>query len=203
MTASLTVEVESHALERVRADVLVVGVAPMDRPLRGAAGYADWRLFGELWKLVSSGRIVGLRGDAALVLSGAGLQTRQILVLGLGPRRSLDISAWQEIGRDAIDRSIDLRAETVALAIGRDGQTGPQAAHQPFVEATMALLCGAERAVSTRGARLRLLLPGTPTAVLEDASIPAGVEVRGPGSRFSPEIRPAPAGMATPDSRRV
>ncbi|MFP8881307.1 MAG: M17 family peptidase N-terminal domain-containing protein [Myxococcota bacterium] len=198
MKPALTVEVASDSLERIRADVLVVGVAPTDRPLRGAAGYADWRLCGRLWELVSAGRIPGVRGQASLVIPGGGLQTRLLLVLGLGQRHLLDLSAWQELGRDATDRSLGLRAETVALAIVQDGLIDRPTAHQERSEAVAGLISGAARAVGVRGTCLRLTLLGTPSAVIEDALVPAGVEVRLPGSTPSTKLPSAPSGTQAP-----
>ncbi len=191
MKPVLTVKLESDPLERIRADVLVVGVAPTDRPLRGGAGYADWRLCGGLWKLVSSGRISGARGQASLVIPGRGLQTRLLLVLGLGPRQSLTISEWQELGRDAIDRSIGLRAETVALAIVQDAfvdrptadrSTLDRSTLDERIEAVGGLISGAANAVLARRTGLGLAILGSSLTVPDATAVPAGVEVRLLGS---------------------
>lgn len=203
MKPVLTVKLESEPLECIRADVLVVGVAPTDRPLRGAAGYADWRLCGRLWKLVSSGKISGVRGQASLVIAGCGLQTRLLLVLGLGPRRSLDASEWREFGRDAIDRSLALCAETVALAIVQDALIDPATAQQEQVDAVSGLVSGAAQAVLARGAGLGLALLGSSLAVPNDPEVPAGVEVRLPGSAFSTELPMAETRSTAGSSSRV
>lgn len=196
MKPVLSVDVESDSLERIRADVLVVGVAPMDRPLRGAAGVVDWRLCGRLWNLVSAGKILGMRGEASLVISGGGFQTRLLLVLGLGPRRSLDRSVWQGLGRDATARSMGLRAETVALAIVQDALIDPATAHHEHADAVVGLIAGAADAVLERGSHLRLVLPEASSAALEGLSIPAGVEIRLPGTSFSKKSRSPGAGTA-------
>ncbi len=197
MKPVLTVKLESDPLERIRAEVIVVGVAPTDRPLRGGAGYADWRLCGGLWKLVSSGRISGARGQASLVIPGGGLQTRLLLVLGLGPRHSLTISEWQEFGRDAIDRSMGLRAETVALAIVQDAFVDRPTADRSTdgrstedrstvdrerIEAVGGLISGAANAVLARRTGLGLAILGSSLTVPEATAVPAGVEVRLLGS---------------------
>jgi len=202
LTPRLAVEAATDALERIRADVFVVGVAPTDRPLRGAAAYADWRLCGELWKRVRSGRIVGLRGEAGLVI-GTGIPCRQLLVVGLGPRRSLDVAAWREIGRDSAARALALRAESVAMAVARDGMVASEPTHRHWIEVTNGLIDGAESAVRARDASLRLILPGLPVGVLEDAPIPAGVEVRTPAAHSAGPFQPSHAGTPTPNSRRV
>jgi hypothetical protein len=199
----LTVKLASEPLERIRADVLVVGVAPTDRPLRGAAGYADWRLCGHLWELVSSGRILGTRGQASLVIAGDGLQTRLLLVLGLGPRRSLDGPVWQELGRDAIDRSLGLCAQTVALAIVEDALIGPPTDPQRQAEAVSGLVCGAAHAVLAREATLEVSFLGPTLAVPPDTTVPAGVEVQLPGSGHSTELPQIETGSPALVSRAV
>ena len=65
--AAIVVEVDDQPLERVSADLVVVGHSPDDRPLRGAAGRADWRLCGELWQLITAQKLDGRCGQAALL----------------------------------------------------------------------------------------------------------------------------------------
>ena len=60
--ASVVVELDDKPLERVPADLVVVGFSPDDRPLHGSAGRADWRLCGELWGLVTSRKLHGTLG---------------------------------------------------------------------------------------------------------------------------------------------
>jgi hypothetical protein len=210
----LTVKLESDSLERVRADVLVVGVAPTDRPLQGVAGYADWRLCGRLWKLVSGGRISGERGQASLVIPGAGFRTRLLLVLGLGPRSSLEVSDWQQLGRDAIDRSLGLRANTVTLAILEDAfvdpaATGESARDTEKTDALGGLISGAAHAVAARGEGLELAVIASSVSssvslsIPKDAAIPAGVEIRVAGSALSQRQMGAKTGNLSIGSRRV
>jgi hypothetical protein len=183
----LTVTLESQPLESVAADVLVVGVGLDDRPLRGAAGYADWRLCGQLRDLVASGRISGAHGQAALVIAGVGLRTRRLLILGLGTRSALDVSQWQALGHDAIDRSIRLCAKTVALGIAQDACIDSDPALDGTADAVAGLISGAADAVLASGVELDVALLGTSLAIPPETRIPAGVEVRLPGSAISNE----------------
>ena len=85
MSAGLAIELETGPIERARVDLAIVGFSTTDRPLRGAAGRADWRLCGRLSRLIASGRIEGHAGEAALLPGGGGLRAPLLLALGLGP----------------------------------------------------------------------------------------------------------------------
>lgn len=181
--APLVVEASSEPLERIRADVAVVGFAPEDRPLRAAAGRADWRLCGRLSELIASGRLTGARGDAALLAGGAGLRSPLLLALGIGPRAQLDRATWRAVGRDAIARVVKLGAGCAALGIVPEG---------PDVGGLRSFLQGATPPTGTQP--LRLLLPDPPASDWMEAlrldSLPAGVELRFAAS--SPSVAPRP-----------
>ena len=70
----LSVELTRGPIERTRVEVAIVTFFEDDRPLRGSAGRADWRLCGQLSRLVSEGRIQGRRGEAVLVPTRGGMQ---------------------------------------------------------------------------------------------------------------------------------
>ena len=72
MSATLTVELDPGPVERTHADVVVVFFFDSDRPLRGGAGRADWRLCGQLSRLILAGKLTGARGDAVLMPTGGG-----------------------------------------------------------------------------------------------------------------------------------
>jgi leucyl aminopeptidase len=153
LKALLSVEFEAKDLEQIHADLLVVGFAPEDRPLRHAAARADWRLCGALWSLVASKRLTGAPGEATLLSVSAGLRAPLLLALGLGPRASLDVEAWRELGRDAAARALGLRAQRAVLGLVAD-------AADLGAQGSQALLCGAAMAVKTQGADLRLVIAG-------------------------------------------
>jgi len=68
-------------------DALVLPVFKDDRPLRGAAGLADWRLCGRLSRLVKSNRATAESGEALLFPPGRRLPFSRILWFGLGDAR--------------------------------------------------------------------------------------------------------------------
>lgn len=192
--ASVVVELEGVALERVSADLVVVGFSSDDRPLRGAASRADWRLCGELWRLVEAGTLSGARGQAALLTAAGPLKAPLLMVVGLGPRGDLAVATWNELGRDVAQRALDLRAQRVVLGLVSDAaQLGPAG--------TRALFSGALSGVAERGAELRLAIAGAGGAArlaelrsLAAARLPGGTSLRLPEA--PKEIRRTPSDRA-------
>jgi hypothetical protein len=68
-------------------DCLVLTVFKDDRPLRGAAGLADWRLCGRLSRLIRSARATGEQGESLLLPPGRRLRFQRIMWFGLGDAR--------------------------------------------------------------------------------------------------------------------
>jgi len=68
-------------------DCLVLPVFKDDRPLRGAAGLADWRMCGRLSRLVKSNRASAEQGETILLPPGRRLRFSKILWFGLGDAR--------------------------------------------------------------------------------------------------------------------
>ena len=86
MSRELEIEVDPASVERARADLVVVPLFSMERPLRGGAARADWRLCGKLSALLAAGRLAGAPGEAALLSTFGGLRTPLLLGLGVGGR---------------------------------------------------------------------------------------------------------------------
>jgi leucyl aminopeptidase len=72
--------------EEAGGDALVLTFFREERPLRGAAGLADWRLCGRLSRLIKLGRVRGEAGES-LLMPCRRLPFRRILLFGLGPSR--------------------------------------------------------------------------------------------------------------------
>jgi Cytosol aminopeptidase family, N-terminal domain len=69
-------------------DCLVLPVFKDDRPLRGAAGLADWRLCGKLSRLIKSTRATGDSGESILLPPGRRLRFARVMWFGLGESRA-------------------------------------------------------------------------------------------------------------------
>ena len=94
------------ALEGIEA--LCLFVAEDERPLRGTAGYVDWRLCGRLSRLLQEGFFTGAQNDALLLPAGGRFPLTRIFVIGLGRSRSLT--------PDALSRALGRAAETLQKA---------------------------------------------------------------------------------------
>jgi hypothetical protein len=60
-------------------DCLVLPVFKDDRPLRGAAGLADWRMCGRLSRLVKANKATGEKGESMMLPPGRRLRFARIL----------------------------------------------------------------------------------------------------------------------------
>jgi hypothetical protein len=151
--ASLALSVATATLESARADLAVATFFAADRPLRGDAGRADWRLLGLLSALIREERLHGSRGDAALVPTFGRLCAPRLLILGLGERQDFGFGQIGEVTRDAVLRSVALGCRRVALsAPGGAVDAGPPA------RTAEAVLRGAVEALRERPAPLELVL---------------------------------------------
>jgi len=65
-------------------DTLVLPVFKDDRPLRGAAGLADWRLCGKLSRLLKSSRATAEAGETMMLPPGRRLKFKRVMWFGLG-----------------------------------------------------------------------------------------------------------------------
>jgi len=70
--------------DEVARDCLVLPVFKDDRPLRGAAGLADWRMCGRLSRLIKANRATAEQGESMMLPPGRRLRFARILWFGLG-----------------------------------------------------------------------------------------------------------------------
>jgi len=125
MSGALSLELATESIDRVLAELAIAFCFEDDRPLRGPAGRADWRLCGDLSRFVV-GSSLGSRfavgspaaapaGQALLLPTEGRLRAGRFLLLGLGPSRSFDPDACARAVQDATRRALDLRARTLAM----------------------------------------------------------------------------------------
>lgn len=151
MTAFVQVRIETSPFERIETDLAVAGFFFDERPLRGAAGRADWRLCGIVSDLVSAGKLRGKVGETVLAPSFGRLAAERVLLQGLGRRSSFRAARARTTGAAAVSCGIGLGATRVALAAPLLG-TGQLARH------ANALLEGALDAVRETDSELVLSL---------------------------------------------
>jgi hypothetical protein len=160
MTPRLTVEIDPGPLERTRADVAAFYFFDSDRPLQSEAGRIDWRLCGQISRLMVAGKLSGTHGEAILLQSGGGLKAPLAIGLGLGARNAFDAEACEALGADAARRALDLGARTLALPL-----PDPHAGDLDLSDRIDALVAGAMAAIAELAADLTLLLVPPPAEV--------------------------------------
>ena len=182
MSVGLVIEIESRPLQRVEADLAVAGFFADERPLRGTAGIADWRLCGLISELLEQGRLRGELGEVILVPSGGRLRTPRVLLVGLGGQSDFEaqrLSQISSLSGDAVRRARQMGVRTLALA-------PPGVDPYDFPRHATAVLQGVLEAVreASAGLRLRFLMPevevGRAARALAAAvpNVPLGVSIK-------------------------
>lgn len=116
MRSTLALEVgDAESLARVGAQVAVAGFFRDQRPLRGGAGLADWRLCGFVSRLLLAARAQGEVGEALLATTHGRLRAGRLLLVGLGPRTRFGPDEHRAAVAGAMHRLLDLGAASAAL----------------------------------------------------------------------------------------
>lgn len=116
MRSTLALEVgDTESLARIGAEVAVTGFFRDQRPLRGGAGLADWRLCGFVSRLLAESRAEGEIGDAVLTTTHGRLRAPRLLLIGLGSRQRYGADAHRAAMERAVLRLVDLGANSAAV----------------------------------------------------------------------------------------
>jgi hypothetical protein len=153
LSVVLTLEIETSSLDQVIVDVLVTPFFSCDRPLRGPAARADWRLCGLLSERLQREELTGERGEAALIPTGGRMRSPILLMVGLGPRSDFGEEVLREVARSATVRLLGLRSGIVGIAL-----PGEVASRLDRSHAASVVLEGVAGALSEHPSALRLRL---------------------------------------------
>jgi len=115
VSGAIVVELTPEPLERVESEIVVAGFFSDERPLRGGAGRADWRLCGGLSRRILAGDLSGLRGEALLMGCGRALRAPRLLLLGLGERSRFDGARVGDEIHGAVLRCLRLGCRRIGL----------------------------------------------------------------------------------------
>jgi hypothetical protein len=175
MSPRLQIEIETRPFERAAAELAAAGIFRDDRPLRGGAARADWRLCGRISQMLVAGDLSGERGEALLLPGFGRLGSPRLLIIGLGERARFRLTSAQDAVREAVGRALDLGVVDLALA-------PPGIAPDDIPRHAQALVGGAVEALQgrARGLSLRLLAPPTESGRAA-AALDAAVKALGEG----------------------
>ena len=104
-------------LDTARAEALSMSLFSDERPLRGALGLVDWRLCGQLSRLILRGRIVGNEGEKVLVPSTPKLPFDKLFLFGLGPRESFSEEVFERTAKAMFDTLARARVRSSAWVL--------------------------------------------------------------------------------------
>jgi hypothetical protein len=119
MKAGIVIDVEPNPLERVGADIAVVGFFADERPLRGGAGVADWRLCGWISELLRRECARGEPGERILLPTFDRLRAPRLLALGLGSRASFGTEELATAAGSAVEQVVALESNSALLDLPR------------------------------------------------------------------------------------
>ena len=110
--------------DEVKKDALLLPVFADERPLRGAAGLADWRLCGRLTRLLRAHRLLGARGETLMLPPGRRLGFGRLILFGLGPSAGYgdaqlkrDVGWMRTVAKQAGVRDFALEAPGRAMGV--------------------------------------------------------------------------------------
>ena len=142
------------ALDPLPVDTVCLFVSEDERPLGGAAGFVDWRLCGQLSRLLADGFFQGARGESLLLPSSGRIGPQRLVVLGMGPGGE---ALHGGVLRMALSQAADVlnraRVDSVALELPGRGAMPAQERTSAFAEAFVPAF---------RGARVTILSEAPP-----------------------------------------
>ena len=115
MKPRLEVRLDTRSLERVEGDLLVAGFFREDRPLRGAAGRADWRMCGLFSRILLDAPSVEQEPESILLSTQGRLRVPRVLLFGLGNAQDFDAQALARVTRQAVTRALGLGSARLVL----------------------------------------------------------------------------------------
>lgn len=121
--------------DELKAEALVLPFASDERPLRAPLGLVDWRLCGQLSRLLLRGRASGVETDAVLVPARPRLPFDKLFLFGVGPTDAMDDVAFDaaiERMLTTLDRA-QVRASVLRLPGRHHDRIAPMRAMEIFL----------------------------------------------------------------------
>ena len=121
-------------LDSLEIEALAIFVFQDVRPLKGVAGYIDWRLCGALSRLIISGHFEGRRSEHVLMPVTGTLNIQRLFIFGLGPLRTFSQSTLSAACGTAID--VMSKAGANAIHLSQPAVFGREDVERGFLDVT-------------------------------------------------------------------
>lgn len=138
-------------------DSLCLFVAEDERPLRGTAGYVDWRMCGALSRVLRGGFFTGSSGDCLLIPTEGRIAMSRIFAIGIGERQRFGTEALGEVLSNAAGVLTKAQVATVALEIPGAGAVDESTRAASLVKQFLPAFKGGRVAVLSERSVARLL----------------------------------------------
>jgi Cytosol aminopeptidase family, N-terminal domain len=102
---------------KLDVETLVITFFEDERPLKGQAGLADWRLCGAVSQLIIDRRIDGYVGEKILFPMSHRMKCDKILAIGLGQSNAFGDEAYSRICRIVADSMFKLRCLAFSISL--------------------------------------------------------------------------------------
>jgi hypothetical protein len=84
-------------IDGLEVDSLVLGVFQDDRPVKGAAGFCDWRLNGRISNVIQNGTFGGTPKETLLMDTNGRIMSKRLLLFGMGQREDLNLDKLSQV----------------------------------------------------------------------------------------------------------
>jgi hypothetical protein len=106
-----------EALDSVSVDSLCVFVSEDERPLKGLAGYVDWRMCGALSRVLRNGFFTGMQDDCLLLPTEGRLAMGRVFAVGCGRTQRYTAEALGQVLASAARILTRANVQAVALEL--------------------------------------------------------------------------------------
>ncbi len=113
----MIIQNSSVPVDKIEADVVALTFFEDERPLRGVAGLADWRMNGALSRLILNETLSGKEGESLLISTDGRILSPRLLLFGLGESKAFDGKRFQGLLSRFVGSIAKLKFRRFAITI--------------------------------------------------------------------------------------